>query len=367
MTVVNDSVSDHHHSSLSYRLDDDRLVLTGTLNRDQVDDLDVMMLKHNQVPHMVPVNIRSIDHRIVFDYMIDHRKPLGEWLRGYQITEDLQCLHFLLHIVNHLEQLRDYMLIENRCLLSPHMIFVDEKLLDAQFVYWPCATKNSDEQDIAFALQQLCVQLAKYRSMEEIRGIMRYLEDPLFSLNRLRKMLIVMIDQQTADHPRTSSKVRESEVVNRQGFRRWMPFSRRTSRQQQISAKADGDTGHTNKKFVSRKGYTVPLHSGGDVVTGVRLIIQRGDREEEVRVVRSPFVIGRDPHACDQVYEDVRVSRMHAEIQKRKDGYYIRDLGSRNGTFLNNERLVPFTDRQLQGRDCIEIADMRCRFVLDDA
>lgn len=52
----------------------------------------------------------------------------------------------------------------------------------------------------------------------------------------------------------------------------------------------------------------------------------------------TPIVIGRDPDAQLQVI-DKGVSREHAEIFRVGEMIFIRDLGSRNGTFVNNERM----------------------------
>ena len=38
--------------------------------------------------------------------------------------------------------------------------------------------------------------------------------------------------------------------------------------------------------------------------------------------------------------EDATVSRLHAELDPRRDGLWVRDLGSRNGTFVNGVRVV---------------------------
>jgi pSer/pThr/pTyr-binding forkhead associated (FHA) protein len=55
-----------------------------------------------------------------------------------------------------------------------------------------------------------------------------------------------------------------------------------------------------------------------------------------IRKVRT--MIGRDG-ACDIVLADDNVSRQHVKIYLMENRIEIKDMGSRNGTFLNNERL----------------------------
>jgi DNA-binding NtrC family response regulator len=47
--------------------------------------------------------------------------------------------------------------------------------------------------------------------------------------------------------------------------------------------------------------------------------------------VERRFVVGSAPH-CDLIIADSTVSRVHAEIEPRDEGLWIRDLNSRNGT-----------------------------------
>ena len=48
--------------------------------------------------------------------------------------------------------------------------------------------------------------------------------------------------------------------------------------------------------------------------------------------------IGRTPDAA-VFLDDVTVSRNHALLVRRQDGYYIDDLGSLNGTYVNRRRI----------------------------
>jgi pSer/pThr/pTyr-binding forkhead associated (FHA) protein len=41
----------------------------------------------------------------------------------------------------------------------------------------------------------------------------------------------------------------------------------------------------------------------------------------------------------DVFLDDVTVSRKHAEVRRRDDGWYVHDLGSMNGTYVNRERV----------------------------
>jgi len=55
--------------------------------------------------------------------------------------------------------------------------------------------------------------------------------------------------------------------------------------------------------------------------------------------VAGRMVLGAAP-GVDVVLDDPLVSRLHAEIEPKQDGLWIRDLGSRNGTFVQGVRVL---------------------------
>ncbi len=61
--------------------------------------------------------------------------------------------------------------------------------------------------------------------------------------------------------------------------------------------------------------------------------------EREVEIVRTPFTLGRQSDN-DLVLLDNRISRHHAQIIQNEQGYLIEDLGSRHGTYVNNEKVT---------------------------
>ena len=71
---------------------------------------------------------------------------------------------------------------------------------------------------------------------------------------------------------------------------------------------------------------------------------------------------GRSPES-DVFLDDVSVSRKHAEIRRQPDGFYIHDLGSMNGTYVNRER-VEVT--KLAARDEVQIGRFRLVFFVGE-
>lgn len=69
------------------------------------------------------------------------------------------------------------------------------------------------------------------------------------------------------------------------------------------------------------------------------------------------WVVGRDAQ-CDLVVPDRQVSRRHASIMLEENGYVLKDLGSKNGTFVNGRELAG--QHLLQDGDEIQIA-LCCR------
>jgi pSer/pThr/pTyr-binding forkhead associated (FHA) protein len=63
-----------------------------------------------------------------------------------------------------------------------------------------------------------------------------------------------------------------------------------------------------------------------------------GARPRTVRMGPS-MMVGRDP-GCEVRLEDTYASQQHARVFAKQDSWYVEDLGSTNGTFVNDQRLA---------------------------
>jgi pSer/pThr/pTyr-binding forkhead associated (FHA) protein len=73
-----------------------------------------------------------------------------------------------------------------------------------------------------------------------------------------------------------------------------------------------------------------------------------------------PVTVGRSADNTIPLDGDEFASGHHARIESQRDGVWILDLGSTNGTFVNGERVDG--RRQLHRGDVVQIGDTELRF-----
>jgi len=96
---------------------------------------------------------------------------------------------------------------------------------------------------------------------------------------------------------------------------------------------------------------------------GARLIAVAGPlKNTEVVLDQDEILIGRDPGAS-VFLNSPSVSRRHCLIRRQENNYLLRDLGSHNGTLVNQERI---SEHLLQHGDRILVADSVLIFSIEE-
>ncbi len=95
------------------------------------------------------------------------------------------------------------------------------------------------------------------------------------------------------------------------------------------------------------EGATLAIRSGG------------GRAGEVFSVAGDHMTIGRSPEA-EVFLDDVTVSRNHALLVRRRDGLFIDDLGSLNGTYVNRRRIE---SHRLQTGDELQVGKYKLTYL----
>jgi hypothetical protein len=98
--------------------------------------------------------------------------------------------------------------------------------------------------------------------------------------------------------------------------------------------------GTTETYQLDETGELKPVDLEPVVADGAALVIRSGGGRsgESFTIAGERMTIGRSPEA-EVFLDDVTVSRNHALLVRRRDGLYIDDLGSLNGTYVNRRRI----------------------------
>jgi pSer/pThr/pTyr-binding forkhead associated (FHA) protein len=112
-----------------------------------------------------------------------------------------------------------------------------------------------------------------------------------------------------------------------------------------------GETGELKavdlEEVVSSEGGALVVRTGG------------GRAGETFPIEGERVTIGRSPEAS-VFLDDVTVSRNHALLVRRRDGLYIDDLGSLNGTYVNRRRIE---SHKLQNGDELQVGKYKLTYL----
>ncbi len=84
------------------------------------------------------------------------------------------------------------------------------------------------------------------------------------------------------------------------------------------------------------------------------------DEGEEWQLNSAPLTFGRGTQNDVQLQRDEYASSKHAKIEPRRDGVWVEDVGSTNGTYLNGIRLT--RPKRLTSGDILRIGETELRY-----
>lgn len=84
--------------------------------------------------------------------------------------------------------------------------------------------------------------------------------------------------------------------------------------------------------------YKTELLYGGDEQQGI-LRYQGNGGQRDIKIEKDSFLLGKEDGEVDGCMTGKSVSRIHARISREDGNYYLEDMNSTNGTYLNGEQL----------------------------
>ncbi len=90
----------------------------------------------------------------------------------------------------------------------------------------------------------------------------------------------------------------------------------------------------------------------------------RRSNGERIVIDKEVFKLGKDAACADYVVDNnPTISRNHADIERREDGFYARDKGSLNHTFVDGKKVKPEEPVKLTKGSLLQLSDEVFEFV----
>jgi hypothetical protein len=126
---------------------------------------------------------------------------------------------------------------------------------------------------------------------------------------------------------------------------------------------------HTTLLSAAPNNATVFLGGGGAgaapfIIRAAMIEVSKEGITQHIPIKGNTFMIGRGETDADYAENEAGISRLHAEIYKAVEGYGVKDLGSKNGTYLNEEQLVPYQCYPVKQGDTIRIVRTEFRLIV---
>ena len=309
------------------------------------ESYEVRMITENRIAGFLPCVSQQHEEKKEYYYEITGRQSMSLLYERRKMTH-LQLQEFLRELQRILEVSSEYLLNPDRFVLDPEYIYLDSRTEKLYLCYYPANEKTIRESFLGLA-EYFLGKLDKGDAAGIEFGYDLYQRalEPNFSLAEVihrheepAKPAAAPQEPEEEELP----AVRE-EVLEKTGS--WRNFFRKKPKKPQIEdylAEADR----------MESGAVLFLREQGSVSTETSflqekkwdgLFLKSRDPEyPDFHIKENSFLIGKRKESVDGCIPVSTISRIHARITKEGSRYFLEDLNSTNGTWVDQMQLDPY-------------------------
>ena len=345
-------------------------------NETEMETVAVGMLEQNEIKYLLPFRMVRHDREEYLRYDAQQGIPLEQWMK--EVHSKKEVLELLDSLISAQDELSGYLLEADHLCTENEFIVVNNNR--CRMAYIPVA--DYDKGNILQAVQSIlngvnyaldedytyifdlmnAFSRRDITTCDELRKWIRILErgeKPQAQLNKVENRQDRAEYDMASLSPESVEKPNDVEKASRK--RMFFGLKRKEEKQETpepFAAEKIEEEKMTPPQF--EKHYNELEDTGSTVFLQEEkqgyLVWKNQGREYPIE--HESYVIGSSAQSADICLENNgAVSRKHARISRSADTYYLEDLGSMNGTYVNGEKLREGERRQLEDRMRIKLAN----------
>lgn len=348
-----------------------------------IPEYEKRILKENEIRSLLSFHTMQTNDETQIWYDISGKQSLKDFLDQEEITFEI-LERIMMYAMLAFEELHKYLIKQEHILLCPEMIYVSRY---DQFRMYFCFYPNENNRPIAFSeimehilsrvnhneedIMQLCYKLYEMSLNDKttLLDLHSVAQDALKT--RLADVTEVKTDKEREDVKETDVAVLQEAVQEDDDIYykdKWEEVMQRVkSMGQQLLQMIAGWRKKEETELMHQDFFVEPepetmehtqlLYSGQRECQG-QLVYQGNKSEKNYTISKPVFRIGHGIEGNDASLQSNAVSRMHAKICVERGEYFIEDLNSTNGTYVNGELLSYKQKQKLSLMDQIQFADV---------
>lgn len=324
------------------------------------------MLLHNQGEGRLEFSKQEKDGEEYFCYKVTGKKALNSIYAVVPIRER-QIRRLLGQVFSALENGREYLLCEEDFVLSPNYIFATFPQMDMELCYVPGYGVPLREQ-----LEGLFEYLLNRVDYEDKQAVNLLYDCYMFcmkeqgGLAEIKKMFEKESEPELPSQPMPprvlypEADVQEKKEASVPYVSRWTDRFFHRRRKEMLLVAEEPEPYGVKPAEASRPKPEAEENERTVLLSHVKkrsqpelLCEQTG---EVILLDKFPFYMGCAEEYVDYVLTGEGVSRIHCCIDKKEDNYYLSDLNSTNGTYLNKKEVLPGKNILLSANDEFRVA-----------
>ena len=327
--------------------------------KDTEESYEEKMIRYNPGEGRLEVSRQEKEGQTYYCYKVTGKKALNSIYAVLPIGEH-QVRTILGQLFDALEAGREYLLSEEDFILAPNYIFATLPRMELELCYLPGYGVPLREQ-----LEGLFEYLLNRVDYEDKQAVSLLYDCYMFCMKEkggLAEIKKLLAEGNTATEPvpkpdevKTVIKQEPVEAAEKKASgnsyvswlaERFFPWKKRET------ALVAEEPEEYRAEPAAAEERTVLLSVGKGPEYPELICEATG---EVVLLTKFPFYIGSASEYADFVPAAEGVSRIHCCISKKENRYYLSDLNSTNGTYLNGKEVNPGQERLLSANDGIRI------------
>lgn len=307
---------------------------------------DIKMLFHNQVPGILPMQLRYVDNRCGYYYQVAEQISLSRVLADKKLDRDMarQLCEDIYHSCSACDmfflQMEHFMFIPERIYWSP-------RNRSFSFCYFPGHQEMFGEQMKKLGEYLLTVTDHNDKAGREfVYGLYDLVSGSSFVLTELEEYLRKHASNETEPETKKEEGGCEKMPAEAAGKNK---FRKDGKGEEKEASEENGDSRKPEEQKCEKRGIDTSFYLKN--TSKCRMVPQKIHLKHEMSVV------GRSPDS-DIVLPGAQISWQHARIEIDEEGIFISDVNSFNGVFLNEKRLIKEHPVLCKEGDTISFADI---------